>query len=195
MNTRSDAMRNHLLDNAKAAFMVMVVLGHLIEPLRGVHATHPALYIYLYAIHVPGLVLLSGAVAHRELTFSELARNARSLLVPFVAFELLYEGLYLFMHGKVSSYAQGFEPYWLLWYLPSLFLWRVMFPIVCLLRAPLLISILAALSASCSEETGYFLGISRTLVLFPFFVVGALWRSALTKAAPSHFSEQSPVLC
>jgi fucose 4-O-acetylase-like acetyltransferase len=179
-------MRNHLLDNAKAAFVVMVVLGHLIEPIRTLSATNQALYLYLYAVHIPGLVLLSGAVSHQELTLAAIGKSARIIFIPFFAFELLYEALYALTHDHVSPYAEGFQPYWLLWYLPSLFLWRVMLPLVYRVRAPLLVSIFIGLGASCIDGLrGFFFDASRTLVWFPFFVAGYQWRSLLTAEAPS----------
>lgn len=171
-------MRNHLLDNAKAAFVVMVVLGHLIEPMRTASATNQALYLYLYAVHIPGLVLLSGAVSHQELTLAAIRKSARIIFIPFLAFELLYEALYALTHDQMSPYAEGFQPYWLLWYLPSLFLWRVMLPLVYRVRAPFLMSLSIGLGASCIDGMrGFFFDASRTLVLFPFFVAGYHWRS------------------
>jgi fucose 4-O-acetylase-like acetyltransferase len=179
-------MRNHLLDNAKAAFMVMVVLGHLLEPMRVMSGTTQALYLYLYAFHIPGLALLSGAVWQPTLSTAAVRKSARDLLVPVLVFEVLYEALYAFNHGHISPYAQGFQPYWLLWYLPSLFLWRLILPLVCSVRVPLIASILIGVVAGCTEGMqGFFFDASRTLVLFPFFVAGYQWRSILHIQVPS----------
>lgn len=180
-------MRNHLLDNSKAALMVMVVLGHLLEPVRVVSGINQALYLYLYAFHIQGLALLSGAVSQPTLSTAVVRKSARGLLVPFLVFELLYEALYAFNHdGHMSPYTQSFEPYWLLWYLPSLFLWRLMLPLVCSVRVPLIASILIGVVAGCTESMqGFFFDASRTLVLFPFFVAGYQWRSILVVRARS----------
>jgi fucose 4-O-acetylase-like acetyltransferase len=187
-------VRNHLLDNSKVAFLILVVFGHLLEVARGTSASSQALYLFLYGVHIPGLVFLSGVFAHREISAAALSSSVRLLLIPFIVFEVVYEGFHLLTYGTVSHYASGCEPHWLLWYLLSLFMWRLILPVVLLFRAPLLCSVGLALGASCFEQAGYYLGISRTLVFFPFFVLGALWRERLGAVTSSWLKQACAVV-
>jgi fucose 4-O-acetylase-like acetyltransferase len=165
-------MRNHLLDNAKALLIFLVILGHMVEPFIENIALFRVIYLVIYSFHIPMFAFISGMLSTTNLSRDSLEKNIRHILVPFFVFELLYELLHLMGVGHVSSYTLGFEPYWLLWFLLSLFAWKIMLPIVSATRYPVLFSIGIALVLGYCESIGYFLGISRTATFFPFFVLG-----------------------
>ncbi|HEY6737520.1 MAG TPA: hypothetical protein VI076_01610, partial [Actinopolymorphaceae bacterium] len=51
-NTGRSRSRDPFFDNAKFLAIVLVVVGHAIEPLRDIAAVH-AVYLFLYMFHMP----------------------------------------------------------------------------------------------------------------------------------------------
>ncbi len=186
--------RNYLYDNTKFLMIFLVVFGHLLEPLAGQGGLVRALYLSIYSFHMPVFVLLCGLLTKPDPQGDQSAKIIQSLLVPFLAFTLLYEFFNLLTTGNISHYSTGLQPYWLLWFLLSLFCWRVFAPFFMKLKYPLPIAFALALAAGYSDQIGYFLGLSRTLFFFPFFLIGqrmvvsgfdvAAWRQRLPRYLP-----------
>ncbi len=155
--------RNAELYNLKGILIFLVVFGHLLEPQTGGAVSF--LYLLIYSFHMPAFIFLSGWFS-RKATFR---RTLTSVLLPYLVFQVLYL-LY------VGQPVQLISPYWILWYLFSLFLWRLMTP---LLRkweplAWLLFPVSVAVSLLCgySPRIGYPFALSRTLVFLPYFLAG-----------------------
>jgi fucose 4-O-acetylase-like acetyltransferase len=164
--------RNYLYDNTKFLMIFLVVFGHMLEPLAGQGGLVRSLYLSIYSFHMPVFVLLCGLLTKPDSQGDPSAKIIQSLLVPFLAFTLLYELFNLLTTGRISHYSAGLQPYWLLWFLFSLFWWRLLAPFFMKLKYPLPIAFALALAAGYSDQIGYFLGLSRTLFFFPFFLVG-----------------------
>ncbi|MDX9709961.1 MAG: hypothetical protein RBT64_10455 [Trichloromonas sp.] len=186
--------RNYLYDNTKFLMIFLVVFGHLLEPLAEQGGLVRALYMSIYSFHMPVFVLLCGLLTKPDPQGDPSAKIIQSLLVPFIAFTLLYELFNLLTTGRISHYSAGLQPYWLLWFLFSLFCWRLLAPFFMKLKYPLPTAFALALAAGYSEQIGYFLGLSRTLFFFPFFLVGqqmvvsgfdvSAWRRRLPRYLP-----------
>ena len=186
--------RNYLYDNTKFLMIFLVVFGHMLEPLAGQGGLVRALYMSIYSFHMPVFVLLCGLLTKPDPQGDQSAKIIQSLLVPFLAFTLLYELFNLLTTGRISHYSIGLQPYWLLWFLFSLFCWRLLAPFFMKLKYPLPTAFALALAAGYSDQIGYFLGLSRTLFFFPFFLVGqqmvvsgfnvSAWRQRLPRYLP-----------
>lgn len=163
--------RNYLLDNAKITLMFLVVLGHGLELVPNSPLLQ-TLYLVIYSFHIPMFVLISGMLAKIDLTKKALFGQVSSLLIPLFVFEVLYELLEFLRYDTLSHYTLNLQPYWLLWFLWSLFFWKLLLPVVYCFRFPVVVSIIIAVLAGYCPETGYYLGLSRTLTFFPFFVLG-----------------------
>jgi fucose 4-O-acetylase-like acetyltransferase len=168
-----DRVRDPFLDNAKFLAIILVVTGHLIEGLRDVPAAH-ALYFYGYMFHMPLFITLSGYLS-RNFTFS--AGKARRLIsglaVPYVIFELAYSLPRLFLYGKLDI--SLLDPYYLTWFLMSLFMWRLSTPVWQQLRWPLAIAVGLSVLSGMSDLPDE-LSMNRTLGLLPFYVLGLMLR-------------------
>jgi fucose 4-O-acetylase-like acetyltransferase len=175
--TRPATLRDPFFDNAKFLAIVLVVSGHLIEDLRDVAAAH-AVYFFVYLFHMPLFIVLGGYLS-RNFTFgSGKARKLISALaVPYVIFEIAYNVPRAFVNGTFEL--SLLKPYYLTWFLMSLFLWRLSTPVWQQLRWPLAVavglSVLSGMSNLPSE-----LSMNRTLGLLPFYVLGLMLR-------PEHF--------
>jgi fucose 4-O-acetylase-like acetyltransferase len=159
-------------DNAKFLLMVAVVLGHTVE--TGI-ASSPglrALYIFLYAFHMPLFAFLCGRFSHATMTAERRARLIEGILVPYFVFEVLYSLFDYFALGGAQLSFTLATPNWLMWFLLSLFFWRVMLPYFVELRCATAAAFGLGVVAGYIPHVGYFLSVSRTLVFFPFFFLG-----------------------
>ncbi|MFC6080326.1 acyltransferase family protein [Sphaerisporangium aureirubrum] len=163
--------RDPFLDNAKYLAIILVVVGHLIEDLRDVPAAH-ALYFFLYTFHMPLFITLSGYLS-RNFTFSpgKARKLISGLAVPYIIFELAYSLPRLFLYGDLDI--SLLDPYFLTWFLMSLFLWRLSTPVWQQLRWPLLVAVLLSLLSGMSELPDE-LSMNRTFGLLPFYVLGLM---------------------
>ncbi|WP_308170076.1 acyltransferase family protein [Acrocarpospora catenulata] len=168
--------RDPFLDNAKFLAIVMVVAGHLIEDLRDVQAAH-AIYFFVYLFHMPLFIVISGYLS-RNFTILRARKLITGLAVPYVIFEIAYSLPRYFLYGKFEI--SLLDPYYLTWFLMSLFLWRLSTPVWFQLRWPLAwavgISILSGTSNLPDE-----LSMNRTMGLLPFYVLGLMLK-------PEHFA-------
>ncbi len=152
--------------------ITLVVLGHMIEPLVANVPAIKAVWLSIYTFHMPVFVIIAGMLTKNDLSADRIRKLLHATLVPFVAFSVLYETSITLITGTVSSYTIGLQPFWIMWFLFSLMLWRLFLPIVLALRFPLLTTVIVAVAAGYFPSIGYFLGVSRTLYFFPFFVLG-----------------------
>jgi fucose 4-O-acetylase-like acetyltransferase len=67
-----------------------------------------------------------------------------------------------------------FLPPFHLWYLLSLFFWKTFLPVIKQVKFYLLISVIIALLVGLNTNIGYYLSLSRTITLFPFFILGSI---------------------
>lgn len=165
------AARDSLLDNAKFLAIILVVTGHLIEDLRDVPAAH-ALYFFGYLFHMPLFIVVSGYLS-RNFTFSpgKARKLISGLAVPYVIFEVAYSLPRLIMYGKLDI--SLLDPYYLTWFLMSLFLWRLSTPVWLQLRWPLVVAVVLSLLSGTSALPDE-LSMNRTLGLLPFYVLGLM---------------------
>jgi len=165
-------IRNNLLDNAKYFLIFLVVFGHLIEPLIKDQEIIKIIYMFIYSFHMPAFVVISGMLSKADLQNTQVLKMIKSILIPLIAFTILYETFDLIVEGTISHYTINLRPYWILWFLYSLFIWKLFLPIILNFKLSVLIVFFLALGAGYFESIGYFLGLSRTIYFFPFFILG-----------------------
>ncbi|KAB7764047.1 acyltransferase family protein [Xanthomonas maliensis] len=197
------ASRDLQIDVAKALAIVLVALGHA-------SGMPPAYKLFAYSFHVPLFFLLSGWVSERfgrrSLNGATLAKLARTLLVPYLAFFLVayaYWMLTAFVNGAAQQWnghawwhpllgvvwANGSSLYVLpaLWFLPALFVATLGY---LALRTRLGVAAAAAVSlpvalAWCAWFPALHLRLPLALDVLPvalFFIAVGAWLS--THAAP-----------
>ncbi len=172
-------LRNNVFDNAKLLMIFLVVFGHLIEPIINQSELIKIIYKSIYSVHMPVFIILAGAFTKLDISQKTILKNIKSLIVPFLVFTILYEIFNILGAGKISQYSLNWQPYWLLWFLFSMFIWKTTLPIIMQFKFPLILSVVISLCAGYVSDVGYFLGISRTLYFFPFFILGYKLGSSL----------------
>lgn len=153
---------------------MLIVMGHVIEPLVNSNGFCRYLYVFIYSFHIPTFVFISGYFSSAEFSPGSIKKNVITLLVPYILFQYLFS-LFIFV-------ASGFEtvnltllkPHNVMWYLLSLFTWRTLLPFIVKIRLPYIVILLigTALIAGYCTWINRYLSFSRTIVFFPFFFLG-----------------------
>lgn len=172
--------RDYLFDNYKALLIFLVVAGHFIGPSAKDNSFLYALKWIIVSFHMPAFIFVSGYFSKRTPSFRSLVQK---LAIPYIVYEAIYYVLYTFVLHKETTLAL-LRPKFTLWYLMTLFFWRIVTPYVKKLpvRVYLPLTVAAGLLIGCSGMPDNFLSIPRMLVFYPFFLAGTLLeRDQLTK--------------
>lgn len=159
--------REYLFDNYKVLLIVLVVIGHFIEPCYG---QNPFLYELkwgIVAFHMPAFIFISGYFSKKV---PSVKRLVSGLVIPYFVYEVVYYLLYTFVLGKETE-LYFTRPKFTLWYLMALCAWRLAAPVVKKLPYHLPVSLAAGLAVGL-VGIGNFLSIPRILFFFPFFLAG-----------------------
>ncbi|MFY1678122.1 acyltransferase family protein [Streptomyces sp. WMMC905] len=159
-------------DNLRFLSGTLVVLGHATDTITDRDGLR-WLQIATWALRVPVFVMVAGYFSGADtLTPRGARRLVESILVPYLLIGLLHTLQQRWFYGDWSF--QVVDPPWALWFLLSLFFWRLGLPCLARLRHPLTTSVVAALVVGYLSDFDGSLSLSRTVCFLPFFVVG--WR-------------------
>ncbi len=170
--------RDPFFDNAKYLAILLVVAGHAIESLRDVPAAH-AVYLFIYLFHMPVFIVITGQLSRN---FGSARGRVRKLItgvgIPYAVFEILYSIADWMLNGgalKITLLA----PYWVMWFLMALFLWRLSTPLWRQIRWPLAVAVVISLLSGLNHLSE--LQLNRVLGFLPFYVLGLCLK-------PEHFA-------
>jgi fucose 4-O-acetylase-like acetyltransferase len=164
--------RETWVDQARWVAIALVVIGHVVGPLRSHSVVAKTISDFVYIFHIPALVLLAGWGARRASASGRgLTRLFWALLVPYVLFQLVafFMGWSLFGHSPSWVFVY---PTFGLWFLMSLASWRLLAPWFHGLRAPFLAAVVVALVAGASPKIDDLLSLQRTAFFLPLFIAG-----------------------
>ncbi|WP_420035549.1 acyltransferase family protein [Streptomyces sp. cg28] len=173
--------RDAFFDNAKYLAIVLVAMGHSWEPLRGDSRAASALYMTVYAFHMPAFIVISGYFSRSfDASPGRLKRLITGVAVPYVVFEVAYTFFKRTAGGDPDYPISLLDPWYLTWFLIALFVWRLSTPFWKVVRWPLPLALAIAVLASVSPDIGDDLDLQRVLQFLPFFVLGLCLK-------PEHF--------
>ena len=176
VNLMSTKSRNYFLDNYKALLILLVVIGHFIEPCYTNNLFLTILKWVIFSFHMPAFIFISGYFSKKDMRLEKLIQK---LVIPYFVFELLYYFLYVFViHKDTGLYFN--RPKFSLWYLMSLFFWRIITPYFKKIPGNLAIAILLGLLVGFTQ-LGNFFSIPRTLFFYPFFLAGYFFSGRLVQ--------------
>lgn len=159
--------REYLFDNYKVLLIVLVVIGHFIEPC---YDQNPFLYELkwgIVAFHMPAFIFISGYFSKKNPSVRKLLG---SLIIPYFVYEVIYYLVYTLLLDKDTE-LYFTRPKFTLWYLLALFVWRLAAPAVKKIPYYFPLSLAAGLLVGL-VGIGNFLSIPRILFFFPFFLAG-----------------------
>lgn len=156
-------------DNAKLLLIFFVVLGHAMGPLIDHFTALRRIYTWFHFFHMPAFIFIAGYFSHSQ-TFRPLSA-VQNLLIPYLAFQVLY---WSFSGQSWSSPELWTTPYFHLWFLISLFTWRLAAGWLIRIPGLLVWACLASLAAGCFDELDKPFSLARTLMFLPFFAAGLI---------------------
>ncbi len=160
--------RDYLVDNLKVILIFTVVFGHTIEYYINQSDILKGAYIYIYIFHMPLFIFISGYLSKKGIKSSKII--IKKLLIPYVFFNTVwYIGVYIVTGENMFSLLY---PGWTLWYLVSLFFWRISLKYITKIKYIIPISFIFGLLIGLDNIGENFLSLSRTIVFLPFFLIG-----------------------
>ncbi|GAA2912427.1 MULTISPECIES: acyltransferase family protein [Streptomyces] len=173
--------RDAFFDNAKYLAIVLVAMGHSWEPLRDGSRAASALYMVVYAFHMPAFIIISGYFSRSfDAGPGRIRRLITGLAVPYVVFETAYTLFTRWTDQEPDRPISLLDPLYLTWFLAALFIWRLTTPVWRHVRWPLPVALVIAMLATLSPSVGNDLDLQRTLQFLPYFVLGLCLK-------PEHF--------
>jgi fucose 4-O-acetylase-like acetyltransferase len=166
--------RNYYFDNAKFILMFLVVFGHVVSLFIEHDRICRGLYLFVYIFHIPAFAFISGYWTKLDYGPGYYRKIIKNYIVPYVILEIAYQFYDFCLFKNPKDVFQFLLPYWIIWYLLSLAFWKMFLPLVYRLRYPVVYALIFSLLCGCWNEIGHFLALSRTIVFFPFFLLGFL---------------------
>ncbi|ACX68025.1 acyltransferase family protein [Paenibacillus sp. Y412MC10] len=167
--------RDAYFDNLKFILILLVVVGHLIEPFNG-EAAMGAIYQFIYSFHMPLFIFAVGYFAKCIQSPKQYVGLLSGLVVPYFIFETLYTLFDYYMQGLDRFDFTYFYPNWILWFLFSMMLWKMLLPYLLMLKYPLVVCFAMSIMLGYSIDVDYYASISRTLYFLPFFLIGYVFK-------------------
>lgn len=144
----------------------MVVIGHFIGAFIYKNHLMEFLVITIYCFHMPAFAFVSAYFSRRN----NILKLVKTILIPYLIFQTIYF-IFLYAIGRESHF-ELLRPYFTLWFMLSLFCWRLLIDKIVKVKGIVMISYIAAVLAGYITAIGAFGSIGRTITYLPFFILG-----------------------
>lgn len=172
-------IRDLKFDNLRGFAIILIVLGHFIEETKFFDFFEfNFTYRFLYLFHLPLLIFISGYFSKDSAQSS--TKAFKTVFIPYLIFDTLWIMFTYFQTG-IFHYEMYFIPAVGLWYLLSLYFWRLFLPTANKIKHIFLISIILALIIGLIDFKTGLLSISRTFCFFPLFILGFYFKDLKEK--------------
>lgn len=158
--------RDYLIDNCKAILIFFVVWAHFLEFIYS--DLSYTLQLIIYWFHMPVFVYFSGYLAKYNPQ-----KILKSIIIPYFCVQIF--GFFYYSAMGLTNDFRLLASYSTLWYMIALTFWYVSIPFVEKVKKPPLLifgTIIFALIIGYDNSVGYSLSASRTIVFYPFFLLG-----------------------
>jgi fucose 4-O-acetylase-like acetyltransferase len=119
---------------------------------------------------MPAMAFVSGYFSKN---LEKIRSNAfATILVPFLILNFMNYTFKMVVLGETYSGFRFLDPYWGLWYLLALFIWKFFLKDLLKIRYILPLSFVFALLSGFSKEFGEYLSLGRVIGFLPFFLLG-----------------------
>lgn len=162
--------RDYLFDNYKALLIILVIIGHFIQPCYDNNILLYTVKYVIYAFHMPAFIFISGYFSKKDAPWQ---KSFQKVLMPYFAFELIYY-LYYTYCLNLNAELDLAVPKFSLWYLLALFVWKVATPYVKRIPHYFWASVVMGLAIGFLPSGGKILSISRIFTFYPYFLAGTL---------------------
>lgn len=165
--------RDSKFDNLKGIMIFLVVCCHFTDKM---YAAWPDdslvrfIYYTIYFFHMPVFIFISGFFSQKRRSDEYFRKTVSGSLIPYIVVDFLH-GMFGTRGDIKKSILQLTRPHWTLWYLLSLFYWKLLALPISMFRWPILISVLAALFVGLTNLS-FDLSLARTFCFLPYFMLG-----------------------
>jgi fucose 4-O-acetylase-like acetyltransferase len=160
-----------LWDNARFLCVTLVVIGHGVQRLTADSNNALAVYLFIYAFHMPAFAMISGYFSKAGApTARQMKKVLTDILLPYVIMQSIWSVVQFLVEG--STNANPTTPHWTLWFLLALGIFRLVLPYLALVRFPLLWSVLFSVGVGYVNNVDSTFSLSRAIGILPFFVLG-----------------------
>lgn len=172
--------RDKVLDATKYILIILVVLGHFIEPSRYTNSYACVLYCLIYSFHMPLFIMISGYLYKQRSLAQELKKCIPLLevcLIAHLSFVLIRKGIDISIKDLLIFGGPA-------WFLLCLIYWRIgtHYLLKYLTGSQLLcISVIVDIISFCFLQHGGYLSIGRALGFYPFFILGYCLKGRLKR--------------
>ncbi len=166
----SNNKRIALWDNVKFLMILFVVIGHLADAFATTSNTCKSIYIFIYAFHMPLFIFISG------LFYSEKNTRKKFIYYCLCGFALkftLYIVRFIIDRAPTFSLLSDDQIPWFMFSIAEL---QVLMYFLKGINKKFLLffSIILACFVGLDKSIGDFLYLSRTIIFFPFFLLGTM---------------------
>lgn len=158
--------RNPYWDNIKGILISLVVVGHF---LWAYNSLGLSAYIvsWIYTFHMPAFIFAAGYFSKSQ--HSRSLSSILRLVIIYIAFNTI---MMVFSYFILDTPLNLITPYYSFWFLISVIIWRSTIKYIENINRIVLISIIVAVIIGLWSDITNVLAISRTIVFFPFFIMG-----------------------
>ena len=158
-------------DNARFLTVLLVVVGHGIQRQTIDSNIALAVYLVVYAFHMPAFAIISGYFTKSgPPTKRGMKKVVTDILLPYFIMETIWTVVQWLVEGKTD--VNPTKPSWTLWFLLALGIFRLVLPYLALLRWPLLWAVVLSVGVGYLNNIDNTFSLSRTIGILPFFVLG-----------------------
>ncbi|GHD82324.1 fucose 4-O-acetylase-like acetyltransferase [Salinibacterium amurskyense] len=158
-------------DNARFLAVTLVVIGHGIQRMTYDSNYALALYLFIYAFHMPAFAIISGYFSKPGApTALQMRRVITDIIVPYFIMETIWTLVKFLVEGKTDLNPS--TPSWTLWFLLALGIFRLILPYLSQVRWPLLWAVIASIGVGYLDNVDSTFSLSRAIGILPFFVLG-----------------------
>ena len=173
-------VRDPFLDNARGILITLVVVGHTLECFDGKSGfLGGAIHTWIYSFHMAAFVAISGFLSRSYRNEPrQVRRLLTAMLAPFLIFQMLHEVGKMLLLGQ-EFHLQFVSTAWTLWFLLALLMWRLITPVLRVLRYPLVFAVAVAVIAPLDPDLDSTFTLGRFFEMLPFFVLGLVTTPAM----------------
>lgn len=165
--SKTGRTRDYYFDNYRAILIMSVVMLHAVTIFADGFSRYGYFREFMYIYAMPGFCFIAGYFCRKP----DFKKSCKSLLVPYLVMQTVTILCTKFIWGQ--TWERSFlMPKFALWFLLSLLIWRTVLPVVKNVPGILWMSIACSLLFGYDKYADGVLSVGRTVVLFPFFLMG-----------------------
>jgi fucose 4-O-acetylase-like acetyltransferase len=162
--------RDYLFDNMRAVLIILIVWGHVLTSMISHSNSIRIIYYFIFFFHMPAMTFISGYFSKN---LEKIRNNAiAKLFIPYLVLNVMNYLFKMCIMREDFYQFRAFRPYWGLWYLFCLFVWKFFLKDIVRFRNILLFSFCFAIISGFSKEFSEYMALGRIVCFLPFFLLG-----------------------